>query len=208
MIKFGREFLAVGKKSYICAMIRRILIIMMLAMAMVVKAQETLLPDSVLHLPPLNSLGQMHYINRWPGGYGFMGYHNWDLHSGLNMSLGASVFAGLGKHSPSGAGFAQNVSGMYAMPFNDKLSFAMGGYLVNANWGGFNLRDAGMNLVLGYKFNERWEGYLYGQKSLMRPKVAWPYYDMHELGDRIGAALKYNFSPSVSIQVSVEEHRY
>ena len=81
--------------------------------------QETLVPDSTLHLPELNSLGQMHAISRWPSSYGLMGYQNWDLHKGMNLSLGASVFAGFGKYAPSGAGFAQNASGMYAWPIND-----------------------------------------------------------------------------------------
>ena len=188
-------------------MIRRMLFIGLLAMATTARAQETLMPDTTLHLPTLNFLGQMHYINRWPMSYTFAGYQDWDLHQGLNVSLGASVFAGFGKHAPSGAGFAQNMSGMYALPFNDKLSLAVGGYMFNANWGGSNLRDAGLSAVLGYKFNERWEGYVYGQKSLMRPKIAWPYYDMMEMGDRIGAALKYNVSPSCWIQLSVEERR-
>jgi len=190
-------------------MIRKLLLSIAWMMTLTAGAQETLLPDTALSLPPLNSLGQMHYINRWPMSYSLTGYHNWDLHSGLNVSLGASVFTGFGKHAPSGAGFAQNVSGMYAVPFNDKLSLAFGGYFLNANWGGMNLRDAGLSAVLGYRFNERWEGYVYGQKSLIRPKTAWPYYwGMNELGDRIGAAIKYNFSPSFSIQVSVEEHKY
>ena len=185
-------------------MIRKILLIALLLMALTSRAQEMLLPDTTLHLPSLNNLGQMHYINRWPMSYSLAGYQNWDLHQGLNMSLGASVFAGFGKYAPSGAGFAQNVSGMYALSFNDKLSLAIGGYFLNADWGGRNLRDAGLNAVLGYKFNDRWEGYLYGQKSLMRPKVPWPYYDPMEFGDRLGAALKYNFNPSFSIQLSVE----
>ena len=189
-------------------MIRRLLLSIVCIMAMTARAQEGLLPDSTLHLPPLNSLGQMQYINRWPMNYSLMGYHDWDLHRGMNVSLGASVFTGFGKHAPSGAGFAQNFSGMYAVPFSDRLSLAFGGYLLNANWGGLNLRDAGLNAVLGYKFNERWEGYVYGQKSLMRPKTAWPYYDMHDLGDHIGAAIKYNFSPSFYIQLSIEEHKY
>lgn len=188
-------------------MIRKILLISLLLMALTSRAQETLLPDSTLHLPSLNNLGQMHYINRWPMSYSLAGYQNWDLHQGLNMSLGASVFAGFGKYAPSGAGFAQNVSGMYALPFNDKLSLAFGGYFLNADWGGCNLRDAGLNAVLGYKFNDHWEAYLFGQKSLMRPKVPWPYYDPMEFGDRLGAALKYNFNPSFSIQVSVEKGR-
>ena len=185
-------------------MIRKILLIGLLLMALTSRAQETLLPDTTLHLPSLNNLGQMHYINRWPMSYSLAGYQNWDLHQGLNMSLGASVFAGFGKYAPSGAGFAQNVSGMYALPFNDKLSLAFGGYFLNADWGGRNLRDAGLNAVLGYKFNDHWEAYLFGQKSLMRPKVPWPYYDPMEFGDRLGAALKYNFNPSFSIQLSVE----
>lgn len=185
-------------------MIRKILFIGLLLIALTSRAQETLLPDTTLHLPSLNNLGQMHYINRWPMSYSLAGYQNWDLHQGLNMSLGASVFAGFGKYAPSGAGFAQNVSGMYALPFNDKLSLAFGGYFLNADWGGRNLRDAGLNAVLGYKFNDHWEAYLFGQKSLMRPKVPWPYYDPMEFGDRLGAALKYNFNPSFSIQLSVE----
>ena len=185
-------------------MIRKILLIGLLLMALTSRAQETLLPDTTLHLPSLNNLGQMHYINRWPMSYSLAGYRNWDLHQGLNMSLGASVFAGFGKYAPSGAGFAQNVSGMYALPFNDKLSLAFGGYFLNADWGGRNLRDAGLNAVLGYKFNDHWEAYLFGQKSLMSPKVPWPYYDPMEFGDRLGAAVKYNFNPSFSIQLSVE----
>ena len=185
-------------------MIRKILLIGLLLMALTSRAQETLLPDTTLLLPSLNNLGQMHYINRWPMSYSLAGNQNWDLHQGLNMSLGASVFAGFGKYAPSGAGFAQNVSGMYALPFNDKLSLAFGGYFLNADWGGRNLRDAGLNAVLGYKFNDHWEAYLFGQKSLMSPKVPWPYYDPMEFGDRLGAAVKYNFNPSFSIQLSVE----
>ena len=188
-------------------MIRKILLIAALIVTTTVKAQEILVPDSSLHLPSLNSLGQINYINRWPGSFGLTGYHDWELHQGLNMSLGASVFAGFGKYAPKGAGFAQTVSGMYAVPFSDRLSLAAGVYLLNADWGGLNLRDTGLSGVLGYKFSERWEGYLYGQKSLMQPKIAWPIFGMQELGDRIGASLKYNVSPSFSIQVSVEERK-
>lgn len=197
----------VARNMYFCSMIRKMLFIGMLAMATTARAQEPLVPDSTLHLPSLNALGQMHYINRWPTSYSLTGWHDWDLHEGINLNLGASVFAGFGKYAPSGAGFAQNLSGMYALSFTDKLSLAAGGYMLNANWGGMNQRDAGLSAVIGYQFNERWEAYVFGQKSLMRPKVFWPYYNMQEMGDRIGAALKYNFSPSFSIQVSVEERK-
>ncbi len=188
-------------------MMRNVAIIAAIILAMTARAQETvesMVPDSALHLPTLNNIGQMpSYINRWTMSH-FMGYHDWDLHKGMNISLGASVFAGLGGHTPSGAGFAQNVNGMYAASLTDKLSLAFGGYFLNADWGGFNLRDAGLNAVLGYRFNEHWESYLYGQKSLMEPKTGWPFYDMHELGDRIGAAIRYNFNPSISVQVRFE----
>ncbi len=174
---------------------------------MTARAQETedvMLPDSTLNLPTLNSYGQMpRYINSWAMN-GFMGYHNWDLHKGMNMNLGASVFAGFGDYAPSGAGFAQNISGMYALPLTKRLSLAFGGYFVNADWGGINFRDAGLNVVLGYKFNEHWEGYLYGQKSLMEPKVAWLYYNINELGDRIGAAIRYRFNPAFYVQLNIE----
>lgn len=188
-------------------MIRKLLFILALMTASTVRAQEVLTPDTTLHLPSLNNLGQMHYINQWPGTFSFAGFNNWSLHEGMNMSLSASVFAGFGKYAPKGAGFAQTVSGMYAVPLSDKLSLAAGIYLLNADWGGLNLRDTGLSGVMGYKFNERWEGYLYGQKSLSQPNMAWPMFGMHELGDRIGASLKYNISPSVFIQVSFEDRK-
>ena len=61
--------------------------------------------------------------------------------------------------------------------------------------------------MLGYKLNERWELYLYGQKSLAQRNAFVPLavYDMGNIGDRIGAAVKYNVSPNVSVQVSVEQ---
>ncbi len=183
---------------------RKILIIIAVFLVTItVRAQEIMVPDTTLHLPTLNNYGQMpRYINSWTMN-NFMGYHNWDLHKGLNMNLGASVFAGFGDGAPSGAGFAQNFSGMYALSLSNKLSLAFGGYFTNANWGSFNFRDVGLNAVLGYQFNEHWEGYLYGQKSLIEPKVKWPYY-MDELGDRIGAAIRYNFNPSVYVQLNIE----
>jgi len=157
-----------------------------------------------LHLPALDSYGQMPTsINRWSAG-SFTGYCDWALHPGLNLSLGASVFAGLGSHAPSGAGFAQSTSGMYALPLTSQLSLAFGGYFVHASWGSYNQRDAGLNAVLGYRFNEQWEGYLYGRKSLTKPRLGWPFYGSHELGDRIGAAIRHNFSPSFSVQLNVE----
>lgn len=157
-----------------------------------------------LHLPVLNQYGQMPYINSYPMHWG--GYYNWLLHEGLNVNIGASVFASFGKHAPHGAGFQQNISAMYAMPLTNKLSFAIGGYLNNVWWQRNSYRDAGINGVLAYRFNDHWEAYLYGQKSFTdKNRIPWPLYDMSELGDRIGAAVRYNVNPSFSIQVSVEQ---
>ena len=171
------------------------------------EALPTLAADTTLHLPVLNSLGQVPYMDTWPMSYSFLGYGDWRLHSGMNLSVGASVFASFGKHAPKGAGFAQDIVGMYAVPLTPKLSLAAGGYFLNADWGGMNVRDAGASGVLGYQFNERWEGYLYGQKSLVEPRTPWPLYPMQEVGDRIGAAIKYNITPQFSINLSIEDRK-
>jgi hypothetical protein len=155
-----------------------------------------------LHLPSLNQNGQVPYTGIYP--YNWYGWYNWDLHEGLNVNLGASVFAQFGHNAYHGAGFAQNISAMYAIPLTNKLSLAVGGYLNNVSWAHDSYRDAGFSAVLGYKFDEHWEAYLYGQKSLVNNHIPLPIYDMNNVGDRIGAMVKYNFNPSFSIEVSVE----
>ena len=77
----------------------------------------------------------------------------------------------------------------------------------NLYWSHDAYRDAGLNAVLGYKFNEHWEGYIFGQKSLVNKNMPMPLYDMSRIGDRIGAAIKYNFNPQFSIQVTVETEK-
>jgi len=156
-----------------------------------------------LHLPVMNLYGQVMPINMYPAAWG--GWYNWDLHKGLNVNVGASVFAQFGKNARYGAGFSQNISAMYAVPLTQKLSLAVGGYLNNMYWVHDNYHDAGLSAVLGYKFNEHWEAYLYGQKSLVTSRyVPLSVYDINNVGDRIGAAVKYKFNKSTSIQISVE----
>ena len=59
--------------------------------------------------------------------------------------------------------------------------------------------------MVGYRFDEHWEAFLYGQKSVVNGlRMPYPLYDMQELGDRIGASVRYNVNPSMSIEVSVE----
>ena len=165
---------------------------------------EPLAEADSLHLPVLNRYGQT-YINMYP--YSWMGWYDWQLHKGLNVSLGASVFASFGDGPWSGTGFTNSISGMYAVPLTNKISLAVGGYLNNLYWAHDAYHDAGLNAVLGYKFNEHWEGYLFGQKSLTNKFIPLPLYDMSNAGDRIGAAVKYNFNPKFSIQVTVSAER-
>ena len=171
------------------------------AIAPVVAAEPTI--DARLALPPLTLTGQVEPMGYRP--WFWAGWQRWDLHPGLNLSLGASVFAQFGKNARHGAGFMQSLSAMYAQPLGKKWTVAAGGYLNNVFWGHDNYRNAGLQAVVGYQFNDHWEAYLYGQKSLVNNRlVPYPLYDMQALGDRVGAAVKYNFSPSFSVQVSVE----
>lgn len=157
-----------------------------------------------LHLPMLNNFGQT-YINMYP--YDWLGCYDWRLHRGLNVNLGASVFATFGNNPWRGTGFTQSIAAMYAVPLTDNLSLAVGGYVNNMFWAHDAYHDAGLNAVLGYKFDEHWEGYLFGQKTIVHTPIPMPLYDLHSIGDRIGAAVKYNFSPSFSVQVTVSAER-
>ncbi len=159
-----------------------------------------------LNLPILNMRGQT-TIMTYPYDT-WWGIDSWQLHKGLNMNLGASVFAAFGKGEPKGAGFGQDLSLMYALPLTNKLSLAVGGWLSNVYWAHDRYTDAGINAILGYRFDEHWEAYVYGRKSVINKPVPYHFRSMQELGDRIGAAVKYNFSPSFSVQVSVSAGKY
>lgn len=157
-----------------------------------------------LHLPVLDGYGQVP-LGLYP--FGWMGWSGWELHKGLNLNIGAFVFSSFGKHASGGTGFGQNISAMFAFPLAKRLSLAVGGYFNNVYWADRSFRDGGFNAVLGYKFDDHWEAYLYGQKSVASDRMPLPLFDMTGVGDRIGAAVKYNFSPKFSVTVSVEERR-
>ena len=160
--------------------------------------------DDSLHLPLLNQYGQVRPIGMYP--YLWSGFDSWDLHRGLNVSMGASVFSSFGKHARGGTGFAQNVALMYAMPLTDKLSLSVGGYYSHFNYGRQSFHDAGLNAVLGYQFNEHWEAFLYGQKSIVENRfIPYPLYDMGDLGDRIGVSFRYNVTPSFRLEMSIQQ---
>lgn len=163
-------------------------------------------------LPSLTEQGKMPSLSH-PYGLGswchpmWGGFGSWNLHEGLNVSLGLSVFSTFGSGGTwSGAGFGQNVAMLYAKPLTDRLSIAAGGYLSNATWAHDTFREAGLTAVLGYQFDEHWSGYLYGQKSLRRNQpMPCLLQDIHDMGDKIGAAIRYSFSPSFSVQLNIEK---
>ena len=77
----------------------------------------------------------------------------------------------------------------------------------NVYWSRAPMRDAGLSAVLGYRIDDHWEVYLYGQKSLVENRhMPLPLYSMGYLGDRIGAAVIYHVSPSFRIGVSMEHN--
>ena len=111
---------------------------------------------SVASTSELNRLTE----NNYDYGYG--------LHKGLNVSLDLSAFATFGKGLPHKGGFSQNINATYLSPLSKdgKLWIAGGGYFNNTTWGGDSYRDVGLYAILGYKFNEHWEAYVYGQLSI------------------------------------------
>lgn len=162
-----------------------------------------------LALPTLTERGTISRYSLW-GPFGT--WNDWSLHPGLNASMSLSATVGLGDNS--GSGFAQNVALMYATELAPRLSLAVGGYYSHFNWGAAQFNDAGLTAVLGYRFNEHWEAYLFGQKSIMTPKMPAPLYYMGDFGDKIGAEVRYNVNKSFSIGVSVwhqrmpDQHRF
>ena len=143
------------------------------------------------------------------------------LHQGLNVKLDLSAFAT----------FGQSLSATWLQPVNDKLWVAAGGRVNNIIYGGDSYRDGSLYVMAGYRFNERWSAYVYAEKNITNnhgPRfrydgygfygpdilmyhfgappfggVGGGYYDMMP-ADRIGAAVRYNFSPTFSMEVSVE----
>lgn len=188
---------------------RKWFFIIMLCCSACVKAQEeqgVLMPDTTFSLPPLTYRGT---IATYPYlGNMFTGFGNWELHPGLNASLSASAIFGLGENS--GSGFANSMAVMYAGQIMPKLSFSIGGYSSFLDWGRHQMKDAGLTAMLNYRIDEHWEAAVFAQKSMMQPSM--PLRQMWwlgaDFGNKIGASIKYNINPNVSIQVSVWDQKY
>lgn len=154
--------------------------------------------------------------------------YGYGLHRGLNVSLDLSAFATFGKNTPHKGGFSQNINATYLAPLtrDGKLWIAGGGYFNNTFWGSDSYRDVGLYAILGYRFNEHWEAYVYGQLSVNNNYsrygnlyMGYPYYGwgcpatgimplgygMGATGANVlGAGVKYNINKNFSVGVNVE----
>ncbi len=143
------------------------------------------------------------------------------LHPGLNVSLDLSVFAQFGKNARKGAGFTQSLTATYLQPLGKKAWMAVGGYVDHTNWNGDNYTSGGLYGELGYQFNEHWAAYVYGKKSIVSTGLqaygypyAGGYYGMgypylyNNLGDKLGAAVRWTPNHNFSMELSVEKNWY
>jgi len=138
------------------------------------------------------------------------------LHQGLNVSLGASVFASFGKGSWKGTGFTQNVSAVYADSLSSRLSYTVGGHFSNVMWRGTSYPTASVSASLDYKISDHWDAYVYGQKNLAGKAMPLPLYYMDSFGspygygaaltDKIGAGIRYAPSEKFSVQLNIEKN--
>lgn len=155
-----------------------------------------------------------------------MGYGQWEsaLHQGLNVSLGLSAFATFGKNAPHHGGFTQDISLTYLTPLtkDGKLWMAAGGYLCNMNWGGDSYHTAALHAMLGYRFDEHWEAYIYGQLNvdnnyanyygypydrygLWYSPLSWNYPMRLSAGANvIGAGVRYHVNKNFSFGINIE----
>lgn len=94
--------------------------------------------------------------------------YGWGLHKGLNLSVDLSAFATFGKNAPHRGGFTQTIDAAYLTPLtkDNKLWMALGMYVNNINYGGDSYHDGGVYGMLGYRINDHWDAYVYGQLSV------------------------------------------
>ena len=186
---------------------RYLLIALLLLCGMASKAQEgkesVLQPDTTFSMPPLTYRGTIAHYPYWSSLYS--AFSDWSLHPGLNASLSASAIFGVGKHASSG--FANSAAFMYAGNLMPKLSFALGGYSSYLDYGSRQMKDAGLTAMLNYRFDEHWEASVFVQKSMMQPKMPPQMWWMNDIGDKVGASVRYNFNPNLSVHLSVWEGR-
>ena len=150
-------------------------------------------------LPPLTTRGT---IAHYPYYNGLMSnFYDWELHPGINASLSASAIFGFGHNASSG--FSNSIAIAYAGSITPKLSYSIGGYSSFLDYANHAIKDAGLTAMLNYRFDEHWEAGVFAQKSIVQPRIPMRLYWMSDVGDKIGASVRYNFNPQFSIGLSV-----
>lgn len=181
-------------------------------------APEIPLADS-LRLPEVDYSGRVMRYPSWSNPF-WGGCWGWDLHEGLNVSVGASATVASGGGRTT-SGFGQNIAVMYADAVNSRFSYAVGGYLNNYTFGPGAYREGGISAMADYKVNDRLEVYAYAQLHLTHKDNGMPFYgmygpygmygqmgmDMMNSGDRIGAGARYQIGKHSWIQLQVEYAR-
>jgi len=125
----------------------------------------------------------------------------------LHGQLSAFVFTGFGKHS-IGSGFGEQLALTLSKELTPRLLLEVGGYYHHLNYRGNNFGSVGLTADLIYKINERTEAIVFAQKVITRQRMPLPLYFVSGQTDKIGAALRYHFSPSFSVEVSAWHERF
>lgn len=164
--------------------------------------------SSIALIPPIVPVTTDHSFGTYGLMYGMTpfshSYANWSLHKGFNASIGMSVTFSPSKYMPSGAGFGQDVSFMYAVPVNKRLSLAAGLYATNFNWGWMDYRNVGIAATAAFKVNDVVTLYGYGNKSIM-PQRSPMYYPITNFApDKLGGMVNFKIGESSSISIGVE----
>lgn len=199
--------------------ITHIIAIILLCLAMPATAQEAE-KDSIIPIP----------CHPYP--YRYAGWEpGSNLHRGLNVNVGTSVFSTLGGNHHHGTGFTQDLDITYVSQLSPKTQLAVGAYVDNTLWRGSNYTVAGIRALLNYRINDNWSAYAFVQKAFTSNNVGrtgWhgrygyypmgiygynhlgPYYGVNQrYMDRVGAGLRYEWGKwnQNSIQIQVEMDR-
>lgn len=129
---------------------------------------------------------------------------SWDLHTGLNVSIGLTAVYSPDRYAPLGIGFGQDVTMLYAFPIGKRWSVAAGLYAGNLNWGGIRQRNIGVAGIAAYRINDRLTFYAYGNKSLT-PKQNTFIYPYIYNPDRVGGMLNLDLGNHASISFGVHQ---
>lgn len=136
------------------------------------------------------------------------GFATWELHKGLNASVGLNVTFSPSRYAPSGVGFGQDAAFMYAAPVSKRVSIAGGLYASHMDWGFLSYKDVGIAGVAAFKVNERISIYAYGNKSLMPQRMPYYYPLPYFSTDRLGGMVNFKLGESASISIGVEGRKY